>query len=182
MLDVNGILRKRRTFLTGSPYITLLMQVIEGHLTGGAGLKIAIVLARFNEAVGKGLLDGAQDALVRHGVPDANITLVRVPGAYEIPLAAQELAKTGKYDAIVCLGAVIRGSTAHFDYVAGPMASGIANVSLATGVPVAFGVLTTDTLEQAVDRAGAKAGNKGSDAALSALEMVDLIKRLKTAG
>jgi 6,7-dimethyl-8-ribityllumazine synthase len=158
------------------------MRLIEGHLTGGGELQIAIVLSRFNEAVGKGLLEGARDALVRHGVPEDQITLVRVPGAYEIPLAAQELARTEKYDAIICLGAVIRGSTAHFDYVAGPMASGIANVSLATGVPIAFGVLTTDTLEQAVDRAGAKAGNKGADCAISALEMVDLIKKLKSAG
>ncbi|HEY3331464.1 MAG TPA: 6,7-dimethyl-8-ribityllumazine synthase [Capsulimonadaceae bacterium] len=158
------------------------MQLLEGHLTGGSDVRIAIVLSRFNEVVGKGLLEGAKDALLRHGVPEENITLARVPGAYEIPLIAQELAKSGKYDAIICLGAVIRGSTAHFEYVAGPMASGIANVSLSTGMPIAFGVLTTETLEQAVDRAGAKAGNKGADSALGALEMVDLIRKLKAAG
>ncbi|MDR3708385.1 MAG: 6,7-dimethyl-8-ribityllumazine synthase [Capsulimonadaceae bacterium] len=155
------------------------MQTLEGHLLGAADIRIAIVVSRFNEVVGKGLLDGAVDALVRHGIPDGNLTVVKVPGAYEIPLAAQELAKTGRYQGIVCLGAVIRGSTAHFDYVAGPMASGIANVSLATSVPIAFGVLTTDTLEQAVDRAGAKSGNKGSDAALSTLEMIDLLRKIK---
>jgi len=155
------------------------MQVIEGHLIGAKDVHIAIVLSRFNEVVGKSLFEGALDALVRHGVPDDNITLVRVPGAYEIPLAAQELARSGRYQGIICLGAVIRGSTAHFDYVAGPMASGIAGVALATSTPIAFGVLTTDTLEQAVDRAGAKAGNKGADAALSALEMIDLLRKLK---
>jgi 6,7-dimethyl-8-ribityllumazine synthase len=155
------------------------MQNIEGLLTGGSDIRIAIVLSRFNEVVGKGLLEGAKDALLRHGVPEENITLAKTPGAFEIPLAAQELAKTGNYDAIVCLGAVIRGSTAHFEYVAGPMSSGIANVSLATGIPIAFGVLTTESLEQAVDRAGAKAGNKGFDAAVTALEMVDLLKKIR---
>lgn len=155
------------------------MQYLEGHLIGAEDTRIAIVLSRFNEVVGKGLLEGAADALVRHGIPEGNITVVRVPGAYEIPLAAQELARTGRYDGIVCLGAVIRGSTAHFDYVAGPMATGIANVALATSTPIGFGVLTTDTLEQAVDRAGAKAGNKGADAALSALEMINLLRKLK---
>jgi len=157
----------------------MLMQNIEGLLTGGSDIRIAIVLSRFNEVVGKGLLEGAKDALLRHGVPEENITLAKTPGAFEIPLAAQELAKTGNYDAIVCLGAVIRGSTAHFEYVAGPMSSGIANVSLATGIPIAFGVLTTESLEQAVDRAGAKAGNKGFDAAVTALEMVDLLKKIR---
>ena len=155
------------------------MHILEGHLIGAEDIRIAIVLSRFNEVVGKGLLEGARDALVRHGVPDDNITVARVPGAYEIPLAAQELARSGRYDAVVCLGAVIRGSTSHFDYVAGPMASGIVRVSLATSVPIAFGVLTTDTLDQAIDRAGAKAGNKGSDAALSALEMINLLRKVK---
>ena len=155
------------------------MQVLEGHVIGKKEIRIAIVLSRFNEVVGKSLLEGATDALVRHGVPPDNITVVRVPGAYEIPLAAQELARSGRYQGIVCLGAVIKGSTAHFEYVAGPMASGIAGVSLATSTPIGFGVLTTDTLEQAVDRAGAKAGNKGADAALCTLEMIDLLAKLK---
>jgi 6,7-dimethyl-8-ribityllumazine synthase len=154
------------------------MQKIEGYLVGGNDIRIAIVLSRFNEVVGNGLLEGAKDALVRHGLSEENITLIRVPGAYEIPLAAQAAAKTGKYDGVVCLGAVIRGSTAHFEYVAGPMASGIATVSLQTGIPIGFGVLTTESLEQAVDRAGAKAGNKGADAALGTLEMIDLLKKL----
>jgi 6,7-dimethyl-8-ribityllumazine synthase len=155
------------------------MQVLEGHLIGAKDIRIAIVLSRFNEVIGHALLDGARDALVRHGVPEDNITVVRVPGAYEIPLAAQELARSERYQGIVCLGAVIRGSTAHFEYVAGPMASGIAQVSLETSTPIGFGVLTTDTLEQAVDRAGAKSGNKGADAALSTLEMIDLLRKLK---
>jgi 6,7-dimethyl-8-ribityllumazine synthase len=155
------------------------MQTIEGHLTAGPGIKVAVVVSRFNELVGKNLLDGALDALRRHGVSEDNVTLVRVPGAFEIPLVAQELAKTNNFDAIVCLGAVIRGATSHYEYVAGQMAAGIAQVSLSTGVPIGFGVLTTETLEQAVDRAGAKAGNKGTDCVLAVLEMVDLLRKIR---
>lgn len=154
-------------------------QRYEGHLTPAAGARVAIVLSRFNEAVGLRLLEGAEDALIRHGVKVENIVIVRVPGAFEIPLAAQELAKTGKYTAVVCLGAVIRGETGHYDYVAGQMAAGIAQIALATGVPIGFGVLTTDTSEQAIERAGGKAGNKGADAALAALEMADLLQKIR---
>lgn len=139
-------------------------------------LTIAIVLSRFNSLVGDRLLEGALDTLKRHGVSDDKITLVRVPGAFEIPLAASELAKSGSYHAVICLGAVIRGATAHFDYVAGPMASGLANIAVDTGVPVLFGVLTTDTIEQALERAGTKAGNKGADVAAAAIEMANLLK------
>lgn len=148
-------------------------------MTAGAGTRVAIVLSRFNELIGKSLLDGAIDTLRRHGVADEDITLVRVPGAFEIPLAAQQLAESKRYDALVCLGAVIRGATSHYEYVAGQMAAGIAQVSLDTGVPIGFGVLTTETVEQAQDRAGAKAGNKGVDAANAVLEMVDLLKRIR---
>ena len=155
------------------------MQIHEGFLVASPEARFAIVLARFNELIGKSLLEGARDALLRHGVQEERITLARVPGAFEIPLAAQELAKTGKYDAVICLGAVIRGATGHYDYVAGQMAAGIAQASLSTGVPVLFGVLTTDTIEQAIERAGTKAGNKGADAALAALEMVDLLAKVR---
>jgi 6,7-dimethyl-8-ribityllumazine synthase len=154
-------------------------QLLEGHLKADRDVRFAIVLSRFNEVIGKSLLEGAEDVLRRHGVSDDHITVVRVPGAFEIPLAAQELAKSGKYSAIVCLGAVIRGATSHYDYVAGQMAAGIAQVGLSTGVPIGFGVLTTDTIEQAVERAGSKAGNKGADAALAALEMADLLKKIR---
>ena len=153
------------------------MKVLEGHLNG-AGLRIGIVLSRFNSLIGDRLLEGALDTLRRHGVADDSVTVARVPGAYEVPLAAQKLAQSGQYDAILCLGAVIRGATAHFDYVAGPMASGLANVSLQTGVPVLFGVLTTDTIEQALERAGTKAGNKGADVAVGAIEMANLLRAL----
>lgn len=148
-------------------------------MTAGAGTKVAIVLSRFNDLIGKNLLEGAVDALRRHGVADEDITLVRVPGAFEIPLAAQQLAKTNRFDAIVCLGAVIRGATSHYEFVAGQMAAGIAQVARETGIPIGFGVLTTDTVEQAADRAGAKAGNKGADAVVAALEMVDLLKKIR---
>ena len=144
-----------------------------------AGLTIAIVLSRFNSLIGDRLLEGALDTLRRHGVSDEAVTLVRVPGAFEIPLAASALAKSGKYDAVLCLGAVIRGATAHFDYVAGPMASGLAGIALETGVPILFGVLTTDTIEQALERAGTKAGNKGADVAAAAIEMANLLKTLR---
>ena len=140
----------------------------------GEGKKIGIVLARFNDFVGARLLEGAVDCLTRHGVDGANITVARVPGAFEIPLIAQRLAKSGKFDAVVCLGAVIRGATPHFEYVAAEVTKGIAQVALATDVPVTFGVITADTIEQAIERAGTKAGNKGWDAALAALEMANL--------
>ena len=154
------------------------MKTYEGSLTA-SGLRIAIVLSRFNNAIGDRLLDGARDTLRRHGVRDEDTAVARVPGAFEIPLVAQELARSGAYDAVICLGAVIRGATAHFEYVAGPMASSLASIALATGVPVLFGVLTTDTIEQAVERAGTKAGNKGADVAVGAIEMANLLKDLR---
>ena len=154
------------------------MKTLEGTLIA-SGLNIALVLSRFNSLIGDRLLEGAVDTLKRHGVSDDDITLARVPGAFEIPLAASALAKSGKYDAVICLGAVIRGATAHFDYVAGPMASGLASIAVLTGVPVLFGVLTTDTIEQALERAGTKAGNKGADVAAAAIEMANLLRTLK---
>ncbi|MGI4791861.1 MAG: 6,7-dimethyl-8-ribityllumazine synthase [Janthinobacterium lividum] len=154
------------------------MKTHEGMLTA-ADLKIAVVLSRFNSLIGDRLLEGALDTLRRHGISDNDVTLARVPGAFEIPLAASVLAKSGKYDAVICLGAVIRGSTAHFDYVAGPMASGLASIAVETGVPVLFGVLTTDTIEQALERAGTKAGNKGADVAAAAIEMANLLKTIR---
>ena len=151
------------------------MKTLEGTLIA-TDLTIAIVLSRFNSLIGDRLLEGAVDTLRRHGVLDDQITLARVPGAFEIPLAASSLAKSGRYDAVICLGAVIRGSTAHFDYVAGPMSSGLADIAVNTGVPILFGVLTTDTIEQALERAGTKAGNKGADVAVAAIEMANLLK------
>lgn len=151
---------------------------LEGKLNA-EGIRVAIVVGRFNSFIGERLLEGAMDALLRHGAADADITVARVPGAFEIPLAAQKLAKTGSYDALICLGAVIRGSTPHFDYVASEVSKGCAHVSLETGVPVAFGVLTTDTIEQAIERAGTKAGNKGFDAAMTVIETVNLFKEMK---
>ena len=151
--------------------------VFEGFLSG-EGLRFAIVVSRFNEFIGSKLLSGALDCLTRHGADSANVDVAWVPGAFEIPLIAQRLAGTKRYDAVICLGAVIRGSTPHFDYVSGEVAKGVAKVQLDTGVPVIFGVLTTDTIEQAVERAGTKAGNKGWDAAVSALEMAHLLKSL----
>lgn len=154
------------------------MKTHEGTLIG-RGLRFAIVLSRFNSLIGDRLLEGALDTLRRHGVSEEDVTLVRVPGAFEIPVAASELAKTGTFDAVICLGAVIRGATAHFDYVAGPMASGLASIAVTTGVPVLFGVLTTDTIEQALERAGTKAGNKGADVAAAAIEMANLLKAIR---
>ncbi len=151
--------------------------VYEGSFEG-RGVKAAVVASRFNEIVGRRLLDGALDGLRRHGVAEADISVVWVPGAFELPAAAMRLASSGEVDAIVCVGAVIRGETAHFDYVAGHAASGIGDVSLRTGVPVAFGVLTTENTQQAMERAGGKAGNKGFEAALAALEMVNLFAAL----
>ncbi|MBN3033800.1 MAG: 6,7-dimethyl-8-ribityllumazine synthase [Candidatus Saganbacteria bacterium] len=150
-------------------------KIIEGNLDAGK-LKVAIIVSRFNELVSKGLLGGAEDCLKRHGAKESNLDVVWVPGAYEIPLVAKKLAKD--YDAVICLGAVIRGATPHFEYVAGEAAKGIAKVSLDSGVPVIFGILTTDNLEQALERAGAKPGNKGFAAAMSAIELANLIKEI----
>ena len=154
------------------------IKLIEGDLSV-RDLRIACVAARFNDFVVEPLLRGALDALGRHGVGEDRIEVIRVPGAFEIPLVVRKLASSGRYDALIALGAVIRGDTPHFDYVAGECASGLARVALETGVPVAFGVLTTDTIEQATDRAGGKAGNKGADAALAAIEMVALLRKLQ---
>lgn len=147
----------------------------EGQLVG-KGLKFGLVVSRFNDFITSKLLEGAQDALLRHGVRQEDIDIARVPGAFEIPLIAQRLAQTKKYDAIVCLGAVIRGGTPHFEYVAAEVSKGIAKVGLDTGLPVTFGVLTTDTIEQAIERAGTKQGNKGFEAAVDAIEMASLLK------
>jgi len=152
-------------------------KVFEGMLLGKE-LKFALVVSRFNEFISRKLLDGAQDALTRHNVTSDNIDICWVPGAFEIPLIAKKLAQTKKYNAIICLGAVIRGSTPHFDYIASEVAKGIAQVNLETGIPVTFGVLTTENIEQAVERAGTKEGNKGFDAAVNAIEMANLIKAM----
>jgi 6,7-dimethyl-8-ribityllumazine synthase len=152
------------------------MKTYEGNLIG-QGLKFGIVAGRFNEFIGGKLIAGALDGLKRHGVEENDIELLWVPGAFEIPLAAKKMAKTQKYDGVICLGAVIRGSTPHFDYVASEVSKGIAHVSLETEVPIIFGVLTTDTIEQAIERAGTKAGNKGYDAAMTAIEMANILKQ-----
>ena len=154
-----------------------LPKVIEGELQA-RDLRFALIAARFNDFVVESLLRGALDALKRHGVAEKHIDIVRVPGAFDIPIVARKLALSQRYEALIALGCVIRGQTPHFDYVAGECAGGIARIALETGVPVAFGVLTTDTVEQAVDRAGGKAGNKGADAALVAIEMANLLRRL----
>ncbi|MBQ3471906.1 MAG: 6,7-dimethyl-8-ribityllumazine synthase [Clostridia bacterium] len=153
------------------------MKVIEG-IYSGEGLKVGIIASRFNEFITSKLVSGAEDCLVRHGVDGDDISVAWVPGAFEIPVIAKRMAESGKYDAVIALGAVIRGATSHYDYVCAEVSKGVAAVSLDTGVPVLFGILTTDTIEQAVERAGTKAGNKGSDCAMSALEMVSLIKKL----
>lgn len=153
------------------------MNKIEGNVIG-SGIKIGIAASRFNEFIVNKLVGGAQDALVRHGVADDDISLAYVPGAFEIPLVAKKMAQSGKYDAVICLGAVIKGATSHYDYVCAEVSKGVASVSLETGVPVIFGILTTDNIEQAVERAGTKAGNKGYDAACSAIEMVNVLKKL----
>ena len=152
--------------------------IIEGKIIA-EGFRFAIIVSRFNDFISSRLVEGAMDALIRHGADEAQISLVKVPGAFEIPMAAKRLADTGKYDAIVCLGAVIRGATAHFDYVAAEVSKGIASISLETGIPVTFGVLTTENLEQAIERAGSKSGNKGWDAAMAAMEMVSLFKAME---
>ncbi len=151
------------------------MKTIEGDLNA-KGLTFGIILGRFNSFIGERLLDGAIDAIKRHGGEENKITVIRVPGAFEIPLTAKKLAETGKVDAVICLGAVIRGATPHFDYVASEVSKGIAQVSLDTGLPVSFGVITSDNLEQAIERAGSKSGNKGFEAAVSAIEMANLLK------
>lgn len=156
----------------------MMAKVFEGNLIG-SGLKIGVVVGRFNEFITSKLLSGALDALKRHGVEEEGVEVAWVPGAFEIPLIAKKMAESGRYDAVITLGTVIRGATPHFDYVSGEVAKGVAAVSLQTGLPVVFGVLTTDTIEQAVERAGTKAGNKGWDAASSAIEMANLARQFK---
>ena len=153
------------------------MKVIEGKIIG-KGMKVGIVAARFNEFIVSKLIGGANDALIRHGVNEDDIELAWVPGAFEIPMAAKKMAGTGKYDAVICLGAVIRGATSHYDYVCAEVSKGVAAVGLETGVPTIFGILTTDNIEQAIERAGTKSGNKGFDCACSAIEMVNMLKNI----
>lgn len=153
------------------------MKILEGNYSA-ENIKIGIVASRFNEFIVSKLIDGAKDGLVRHNVKEENITLAFVPGAFEIPLIAKKMADSGRYDAVICLGAVIRGATSHYDYVCNEVSKGIASVSLNSGIPVMFGVVTTDTIEQAIERAGTKAGNKGYDCALGAIEMIQLCKQL----
>ena len=155
------------------------MNLLEGKLVAREGTRIAVVASRFNEFITSKLLCGCEDGLVRHGVATEQIDVAWVPGAFEIPVVAQRLAASGRYDAVICLGAVIRGSTSHYDYVCAEVSKGVAQVGLQTGVPVLFGVLTTDNIEQAIERAGTKAGNKGYDCALSAIEMVNLIEMVR---
>ena len=153
------------------------MKTIEGKLIG-KGMKFGVVAARFNDFITSKLLEGAMDALIRHGAESDDVSVAWVPGSFEIPLAAQKMAASGKYDAVICLGAVIKGSTDHYDYVCAEGSKGVAQVGLNNGIPVLFGVLTTDNIEQAIERAGTKAGNKGFDVAVSAIEMVDLLKNI----
>ncbi|ABI55733.1 6,7-dimethyl-8-ribityllumazine synthase [Alkalilimnicola ehrlichii MLHE-1] len=154
------------------------MNIIEGDFQNPGSARFAIVAARFNDFVVGHLVEGAADALRRHGVPDDHIDLIRVPGSFELPLAVQQTAEAGRYSAVIALGAVIRGGTPHFEYVASECTKGVAATMMDTGLPIAFGVLTVDTIEQAIERSGTKAGNKGAEAALSALEMVSLMKKL----
>jgi 6,7-dimethyl-8-ribityllumazine synthase len=155
----------------------MMVKTFEGQLTAN-NLKFGIVVARFNEFITNKLLGGSLDALTRHGAAEENIDVAWVPGAFEIPLAAQKMAASGKYAAVICLGAVIRGSTPHFDYVCAEVSKGVAQISLKTNIPTIFGVLTTETIEQAIERAGTKAGNKGFDAAVSAIEMANLLQNM----
>ncbi|MCF7980949.1 MAG: 6,7-dimethyl-8-ribityllumazine synthase [Pseudomonadales bacterium] len=155
------------------------MKTIEGDFSATTA-RFALIVGRFNSFVVESLLSGAVDTLKRHGVSESNLTVIRVPGAFEIPLAAQHAANSGNYDAVIALGAVIRGGTPHFDYVAGECTKGLGQISLATGLPVAFGILTVDSIEQAIERSGTKAGNKGEEAALTALEMVSLLRNMKS--
>lgn len=154
-----------------------IMKTLEGNVIGN-GIRIGMVAARFNEFIVSKLISGAEDAFVRHGVNSDDVDLAWVPGAFEIPVVAQKMAQSGKYDAVLCLGAVIKGSTSHYDYVCAEVSKGVAAVSLSTGLPVLFGVLTTDNIEQAIERAGTKAGNKGYDTACAAIEMVNLMKNM----
>ena len=154
------------------------INLIEGQVVAKEGMKVGIVASRFNEIIVNKLLGGAVDGLVRHGVLEENITACWVPGAFEIPTAAQKMARSGKYDAVICVGAVIRGQTSHYDYVCNEVSKGIAHVALETGVPTMFGIVTTENIEQAIARAGSKAGNKGYDCALSAIEMVNLLSQM----
>ena len=153
------------------------MKVIQGELQA-KGLKFAIIVSRFNDFITGKLLEGAVDGLLRHGAKEEDIEVIKVPGAFEIPLTAKKIASKGSYNALICLGTVIRGATPHFDYVAAEVSKGVAAASMETGVPIAFGVLTTDTIEQAVERAGTKSGNKGFDAAMTAIEMAQVFKKL----
>ncbi len=155
------------------------IETLEGEFTDAANHRYGLLLARFNSLIVERLLEGAVDTLKRHGVAEKNLTIARVPGAYELPLAAQAMARSGRYDAVIALGCVIRGSTPHFDYVAGEAAKGLAQVQMAEDLPISFGVLTTDSIEQAIERAGTKAGNKGADAAMGAIEMVSLMRKLR---
>ncbi|CAO0821029.1 6,7-dimethyl-8-ribityllumazine synthase [Desulfarculales bacterium] len=152
-------------------------KILEGQLQA-QGMKFVLVVGRFNDFIGSKLMEGAVDTLKRHGANEDDITVAWVPGSFEIPLAAQKLATSGKFDAVITLGAVIRGATPHFDYVAAEVSKGVAQVGMQSGLPVIFGVLTTDTIEQAIERAGTKAGNKGADAARAAIEMVDLLRKV----
>ena len=154
------------------------IRVIEGKVVAPEGMKVAIVASRFNEIIVNKLLGGAEDGLVRHGVDEDNNTVAWVPGAFEIPTAALKMARSGKYDAVVCLGCVIRGQTSHYDYVCNEVSKGIAQISMTTGVPAMFGIVTTENIDQAIARAGSKAGNKGYDCALGAIEMVNLMRQL----
>lgn len=154
------------------------INLLEGKLVAPEGMKVGVIATRFNEFIVSKLLDGALDGLVRHGVDEDNVTVVWVPGAFEIPTIANKMAKSGKYDAVICLGTVIRGQTSHYDLVCNEVAKGIAQVSIGTGIPTLFGVVTTENIEQAISRAGTKAGNKGYDCALSAIEMVNLERQL----
>lgn len=155
----------------------MIMKTLEGKLVA-EGMKVGIIASRFNEFIVSKLVSGAVDGLVRHNVNDDDISIAWVPGAFEIPVIADKMAKSGKYDAVICLGAVIRGATSHYDYVCNEVSKGIAQASMNSGIPVLFGILTTDSIEQAIERAGTKAGNKGYDCALSAIEMVNLMKVL----
>ena len=152
-----------------------MVQVFEGQLVA-EGLRMGIVVARFNEFINSKLLDGALDGLKRHGVKEEDVAIAWVPGAFEIPLVAQKMAESKKYDAVICLGTVIRGSTSHYDYVCSEVSKGVAHVGMATGIPTIFGVLTTESIEQAIERAGTKAGNKGFECAVTAIEMANLLK------
>lgn len=154
------------------------MKTYEGNLVS-RGIRVGIIVGRFNEFIGSKLLSGAMDGLLRHDVKEEDIEVAWVPGAFEIPLIASKMAKSGKYDAVICLGAVIRGATTHYDYVCSEVSKGIANVSLSSDIPVMFGILTTENIEQAIERAGTKAGNKGYDCAVGAIEMVNLIKKIE---